>query len=275
MHVVINPTFICNLHCEYCYLQTGVFREEKLSHSVPPSTHDYNDWLDGLLWLENEFGRIETVDISGGEPFLYPYIIKLINRIPERMWVGLTTNTFVAKDKIIEISTERRKRMNVVASLHLTDDLEINPAFVENVKYIRKAGFNVIVNFVAYKRQAHKIPEVRDICNKLGVFLHIEPHIDYSKRQFSLGEIGEEVLSALDTETRSNLSKIQERKIPSECWIGTSYLWVVPNGDIFQCLGYFLSGKSRIGNIFERKIDSKPSVPVMCDIFCPCAQNWR
>jgi MoaA/NifB/PqqE/SkfB family radical SAM enzyme len=250
-----------------------MFDKEKQEHSF----HEVkvNDWLDGIQWLSTAIEPVETIDISGGEPFLYPDLIELINKIPNKIWVGLTTNGVMLTSDFLNIKEDRARRMNITASLHLDALGEIPDYFEGRVGELIKSGFMVTVNFVAYKKQVHKIPEVQKLCERIGAICHIEPHIDYSKRDFSVGEIPADIVFSFDRETFSNLKKTENRKIPSNCWIGTSYLWITPNGDIFQCLGYFLSDKPRIGNIFEKKIDRIPEKPTMCDVFCACAQNWR
>lgn len=71
MHVIINPTWKCQLHCDYCWLP-----HSGITHSGP--RHTANEWADALIRV---LPQGAVVDISGGEPLLFPNLVTLCGRL--------------------------------------------------------------------------------------------------------------------------------------------------------------------------------------------------
>jgi MoaA/NifB/PqqE/SkfB family radical SAM enzyme len=272
MHVVLNLLFECNLKCEYCYLQAKDTRY--IIHKHKSEYRPIGDWIDGLKWLGSQFTPITNVDLSGGEPFLYPHLIELISKIPIDIYLGLTTNATNIPENLKYLSEERKQRMHITASLHLDSEGNIPLTFLSNVTKLRDWGFNFCVNFVSYEKQADKIWHIRKLFESMKIELHIEPYIDYNNPEKKLGNMSDLVYSELDKETKKMLTKIKNRKIPSYCYIGMNYVWITPDGNIYQCMGQLFNKHDPLGNIFEKRLDKLTDYPYMCDIFCPCAQNW-
>lgn len=275
MKIVICPTFSCNLKCPYCYLNADGTRGTVKKQLIISTTAD--DWIEGILWLEKEFEEINIIDISGGEPLLYEQIKELIEKIPLRIFLGLTTNLLLANQGLSNISSERKNRIHLIISAHLTEDKILSDEFIENAKQLKKHFSNSIINFVGYHGYRDKIDYIKQISKELGIPLHFEPRIDYSdKPKFAVETLSDNIITKeFSMQDFVSIKRAIRRNIPSECYIGHSYMWIIPNGDIYQCLGQFLAEKKPIGNIFTKKIYERPKKLIVCDLFCPCAQNWR
>lgn len=88
---VLYLTTMCNLKCEYCYEQN--FRDKNKKTEKLTTVH-----IDQFLHeIKNrEAGRVSTVVIMGGEPFLaYPmlcYALKKMSEADHRWGISITTN---------------------------------------------------------------------------------------------------------------------------------------------------------------------------------------
>lgn len=272
MHIVTNLLFECNLKCEYCYLQARDTRNTVLNHA--DIHRKAEEWFDGLEWLGKNFNPISTIDISGGEPFLYEDILKFITRIPMNVYLGLTTNATRIPDRFFLLNEERKARLHITASLHLDSLGKIPEKFKENAIRLRDSGFNFVVNYVAYEKQVDMIKEIKDWGESNDIKVNIEPYIDYSNPEKRLGFMANEIFSELNSDTKKMLTKIKKRPIPSDCYIGESYMWITPDGDVHNCMGQFFNKTKPIANIFKKEVYRRPENPQVCDIFCPCSQNW-
>jgi len=271
MRIIINTTFECNLKCEYCYLHSkntkSVIDECKYQYRKP------NEWIEGILWLEKQFEEISVIDISGGEPFLYKGIIELIKKIPERIIIGITTNTLLISESFFLLPDEKKKKICIVLSAHLVDG-KLPDVFIKKIIDIKNNFRNININFVTYPRQDDFINYIKEISDRIGIRISFEPYIDYNseKKHFGFTDYASLFFSPYD---RRGIELSNKRKLPSECFIGTKYLWITPDGNINQCLGRFLERKEPIGNIFKKEMHKRPESVISCDIFCPCTQNWR
>ena len=275
MRVVMSPTFRCNLKCEYCYIHEDGTKDIVAAHEETIE-HTPDDWLEGLLWMEEQYERIQTIDITGGEPYLYHGLIEFVNKIPGRIFLGLTTNTSKLGERGISgIKDERKKNMHVCISLHLGKHKEIPEHYFAAVREIGNAGFrSSVVNFVAYHKQSFYIEMARMFAKKMNMPIHIEPHIDYKDPVMHFGKFMD-IFDEFSETDKNAIASALKRPVPFECGIGHSYVWITPDGDIYPCMGLLFAGEKRLGNIFEKVIEREMPVPYTCNSFCTCAQNWR
>lgn len=136
-HVVINPTWRCQLACAYCWLPHA--RIDRQAHEVPVMR-----WV---LALERYLTPGDLVDVSGGEPLLRPGLDVLLHRLGNGgiRW-ALTTNALATEaiDRMLELLPHNSVQIN--ASDHAG-----NAAAWVNVRRLRAAGYNVQVNRVAHE----------------------------------------------------------------------------------------------------------------------------
>ena len=81
--LVLSPTNACNLKCRGCYA-SGYDRVDELSHRL----------LDRILKECEELG-IFLIVLSGGEPFLYPHTLDVIQRYPHFFFHIYTNGTLI------------------------------------------------------------------------------------------------------------------------------------------------------------------------------------
>jgi len=147
------------------------------------------------------------VDISGGEPFLYPDFVKLVNNFPRKHLLALSTNLRVSESVLESID---RQFFSVTCSIH--HPIEEN--FIRKAKIIqRKTLHKVILNFVAYPSQTHLIKEYYHLAIGSGFKFHLEPYVDISK-----------------------IARLNESRI---CSAGLDYFLISPDADAWRCNSSF------------------------------------
>lgn len=91
----------CNLHCKHCYLNAY----ENGKHVLPL------DLVKRTLDEANELG-IKSVQLSGGEPFLYSHILEVLkSTIGKNFTVTLSTNATLIDDESAELLAEINARV--------------------------------------------------------------------------------------------------------------------------------------------------------------------
>lgn len=88
MKVVINPSWKCQLSCDYCWLpHTKINRKAK--------EHTWGEWATAI---KEHIPRGSIVDVAGGEPLMYPDLTKLLTEIGRNgiKW-AITTNALSNK----------------------------------------------------------------------------------------------------------------------------------------------------------------------------------
>ena len=87
-HLILAPTFACNIRCRHCYLPDHAARglsAERVLKLV-------DEWSDIIVAEREPFGGI--FHLKGGEPLILPYFTDVIDRLAERQSLQfmMTTN---------------------------------------------------------------------------------------------------------------------------------------------------------------------------------------
>jgi len=144
--LMLEPTHLCNLACSGC----GRIRE-------------YADTIQEMMSLEECLNSVDecpapVVTITGGEPFLYPQIFELIDKVLERgKHIYLCTNALLLEQALESM----RPHPNLTLNIHMdgmeeTHDriLERKGTFktaIEAIKKAKKLGFRVCTNTTIFK----------------------------------------------------------------------------------------------------------------------------
>ena len=169
--VVWDVTYACNLRCKHCYATAGKPLEDELTTEEALETIDKFDRL-----------GVTIISFSGGEPLVRKDILDLTSYAAEKgIYVALATNGTL-------ITEERAKQLkeNGVSYLQISlDGTEAtHDAFrgikgcwaktIEGIKNAVRQGFFVNVSMTVTKLNLHEVPQVIELCRKLGVdwFMH-------------------------------------------------------------------------------------------------------
>lgn len=267
-NIVFIPTMLCNYRCPYCNILTKARYDKKYPKGVQ---HEWTEWV-------KVFDRFPSaiISITGGEPFLYPGLVHLIKNISQRHIIAsLTTNLSLPFDTLLDIPD---KGFNITASFHhyMTD----RESFKAKIEKLRKCGFKVTVNFVAYPKVMHIIPQLKVYFEeKVHVPFNVDPYIDPS---YKYTQKEAEIVRKYVADDRRKLGYSLNDYKPKRCKAGSKYFIILPNGDVYACLAgfYYSTGfyekfnlekeEFCLGNLFNNTFEPL-SVWKICAL--PCCEG--
>jgi MoaA/NifB/PqqE/SkfB family radical SAM enzyme len=238
--IVWQPTRRCNFSCPYCQIYVRP-QEFKTGYTEEP------DWK---KWLEI-FNRLkpQTLDITGGEPFLMAGLVDFIEALHPDIKLGMTSNlTKPILEFVKRIPASRL--VNFTLSYHPTQKLN-RDEFFGKMLLLKSKGFPICVNFVAFPEQMYLIPYLEYEFRNIGVRFHVDPYhqagCDIPKYEFS--EVEKKWLNRYVKEDRSFRLNGENKEVL--CSGGVDYLMILPDGTAHRCMFNNLTKKEAIGNVFD------------------------
>lgn len=197
-NITIEVTNKCNYNCKHCYIADCDRKELKrdLCNSIIKKA--ILDFASG--------NKIESVVISGGEPFLYKNIFDLLSNIME---IGVSNTTIITNGSLVDRGAiNRLKEFNPTIQISLLGDEKLHDfitgvdgAFIKLIKLyneLRSKNLNVFVSYLLSN------PAI-DIYPKLRKYLD---HIDMKPRIADILPIGRaksyQSLFEIEKEKRQN-----------------------------------------------------------------------
>ena len=121
-NIIIKPTMKCNLHCSYCCVELEIKKRPKFEEV------GYKKWLE---YVDGIPFRLGIINISGGEPFLYPEIVPLVHGLIDRgHLVRIPSNLLLTEG--LEIG--KTNRCMILATYHGVN----RSRFMKNLKEYKK-----------------------------------------------------------------------------------------------------------------------------------------
>jgi MoaA/NifB/PqqE/SkfB family radical SAM enzyme len=175
-HLILAPTHACNLRCKHCYLPdhaAQLLREEVALRLV-------EEWSEISVEERGAFGGI--FHVKGGEPFIVPYLTKIMTRLVElqSLRLMLTTNGTYTSAKVLEslraCNEGLRGHVTVIVSLDgassATHDAlrgsgqyEITMGFL---RALQKLNVQVHLNCVLHKGNVEEVPAYISLAKSIG-----------------------------------------------------------------------------------------------------------
>ena len=254
-----NMLYECNYRCSYCFFE-GKWEEYK-------SRNNYlsvDEWIKYWKRVYDRYGPIYLV-ITGGEPFMYPDFIELIQRLsPYCYHINISTNSSGNLAEFVKKNNPEK----VSLSLSFQPEFDKLDDFIERLSLIRKHGFNGCINFVAYPPQLKDIDSLRQKFRSAGEDLKVIPFWgEYEGRKYPESYTDQEKeLVGINGEWLSHV-----RKKGIMCEAGSKSALLFPDGKVARCgqIGEDLL----IGNFTDPgfKLFDKP---LPCDAeYCPCDEG--
>jgi len=132
----------CNINCPYC------FQPKKDRNNSRDILLDVNKIVkkfdnSGMIWL---------VFLSGGEPFLHPNFIELCQELTKEHYIAIETNLSTSNVYDLCKTIDPGRVDFIRCSLHTLERerLNLTKDFIDKVKTLEKAGFNIIVTQVMW-----------------------------------------------------------------------------------------------------------------------------
>lgn len=171
-------TKVCNLKCLHCYQRNYVEHtsEKQLSLSEIESLADSMEKL-----------NVINVSISGGEPFTFANLDKVINIFEKRgIRVGnIFSNGVMINDKMINMLKRAKSNPRLVISLdgctpkthgiirgiQPSERKRIFKKIINNINKLSQAGFLLTVNTTVYKENISTLEDIYKLLKKMKVYV--------------------------------------------------------------------------------------------------------
>ena len=233
--IIWNMTRKCNFRCEYCYFP----------HDNTPVTETLD--VDRITAFLDGTGCTWKVGLTGGEPFIYPGIIDICERLTERHVIGIDTNLSVSS-KIRDFAerVDPNRVHNLYVALHIQERERIKgvDAFIQNARLLLDSGFTVIVNYVVHPSLEHRFQADRDFFAGHGIRITPRPfrgEFDGRRYPEAYGERARTIFG--DDPEQGRKVAFNFRGIP--CSAGRTLLRMEPDGTVYRCPG----DKTTRGNV--------------------------
>jgi radical SAM protein with 4Fe4S-binding SPASM domain len=156
----------CNLKCPHCYRDASAF--DQLNQI---DINRFKEILD-----EMEYLRVQTLKITGGEPFIVPQLFEIVRYASKkRIHIILLTNATIRLDSSWTNLLSNKKVLTCIsldgASENTHDVIRGKGSFkktMENLKLLSHAGARFSITFTANKHNIFDLENIFNIANELG-----------------------------------------------------------------------------------------------------------
>lgn len=254
-----NIHYACNYRCPYCFFDGKWEEYQKRNVYLSPQ-----EWIAYWGRVYERYGRCYIL-ITGGEPFIYPHFIELIERLSQVHYpINISTNA----SGDLEGFVRRIDPLKVSLSVSLQVGFEELQGFLEKVKLLRRHNFNGCINFVAYPPLIKEIDSYTDKFNSIEEQLKVIPFCGvYEDKEYPFAYTQEErKIIGIDG---GWFNKV--RKKGALCPAGYASALIFPDGKVTRC-GQ-IGERLLLGNFLDSgfKLLDKPLV---CESeMCPCDEN--
>lgn len=261
--ILFIPTWRCNLRCSYCEYRTQdhcgtgytamVFGKPwKIARELA-----WDEWLAAL----DRF-KPYHLEVTGGEPTLYPDLSKLIDGMPTGCTWSITSNS---------VNVEPAMSLNInqcigwAASYH-HGSLR---SFVANLVKVRSKRINPKVTIVITPENFEDARKAIATLRREGFSINVHPVY----RPVNVWPGHEDIWNKVHALEGVNVIKTIEEGRFSYCSAGTDYFVALPDGKVARCLSAVATGSYTCDiqgfQLFERQHPCSISCMFPCDIERP------
>jgi MoaA/NifB/PqqE/SkfB family radical SAM enzyme len=280
-HLIIAPTYSCNLRCKHCYLPDQ--RNTLLPKHIALRLLD--EWSDIVLKERGPYGGI--FHIKGGEPFMVPYLWDMTDKLTElkSLRLMLTTNGTLNDEetfrKLSKCIYALAGNVTIIVSLDgATEEthsiLRGQGCFDKTIKFIKKLHeyeINFHLNCVIHNRNIRDLSDYLNLGIRCGAtqvnFLSFIPRgsgSSFRTIQVPHNELYSQLdnFYKIDNQTKTILTgsmpdiKYREKfkgcSTSEECVAAYRGLfYITPDGSIFTCPNITFADQS-IGNAHKQNL---------------------
>lgn len=239
--VMVNITWTCNLtNCPYCWVNQVVRPNKELMDSPDRPAED---WIDAL----NAIGDPACFDFVGGEPFVFPKFVSLLENLNPRHRYAITTNLHAWNTikEWLENKKALSKCVHFTASWHPSGKLS-REEFAARLNTVRLIYPNLSVNIIDHASM--KAKKEGDFFRAHEFNVHVSPYEHPADIKFS------------------------DRAVLS-CNAGLTHYVINNDGYVWPCLTCFRIPErrsTRLGNIFDlsfKKDKERRRCRLRCEMF--------
>jgi MoaA/NifB/PqqE/SkfB family radical SAM enzyme len=215
-------TFRCTYKCSYCPYCGIQDYSKYFSKNLEKSGEE---WLAALDRLPPTMFYI-----SGGEPFLYEDLYKIINNLQKKHSIlGIVTNASMPLDVYDKVS----KNIHLNVSFH--SDFIDEDKFINKILSLSKK-FHITINIVATKKNILLLQKYSKCLKSNNIDFHVDPIIDFvNNKCFDYTPEDLKIINKFILKDRSLYKKQLLEKSTKICSAGRNYYNIMPNGDVTIC----------------------------------------
>ena len=183
------------------------------------------------------------LDITGGEPFVFPNFVKMLDLIGRNIHLSMTSN--LSSDLTEFVSKIGPERVwSFTASYHPSQKMSLE-CFMGKLMFLKNRGYKISVNFVAHPEQMWLIPKMKSVFEgECGVSFHVDRYCSSKCTEFEFNDVEDGLLGAHIGTDRSILENYKVL-----CSAGMDRIVVFPDGMVYRCLVGKLLGEMAIGKL--------------------------
>lgn len=274
----------CNYRCSYCFWPVDALK----LRPAPPAEVDH------LVSFFDETSLTWLLHLTGGEPFLYPRFVEMVDRLTKTHLVSVNSN--LSSDRVFQFAEEidpaRVPFLNCGFHVGERENRGRIEDFVNKIGRLRAAGFNAFVTYVLYPPLFDRA--VRDFAELADKGVPLIPkafrgtwegkcypgaYTQAEKRVFlDLSAQAEaayaDMWARMPTPPTINpfldrdlvLNGVQDHR-GKLCAAGRNFVRIRENGDIQSCGSLDVIGNVAQGT-FQRRTGPSPCQEVECPYFC-------
>jgi radical SAM protein with 4Fe4S-binding SPASM domain len=234
----------------------------------------------------------KTLEISGGEPLVYPHLDELCSyadslNLEVRIYTsGVQYNSYngivaLTKKRVEELKNNGVSKIifklegaNAKVHQQITRVAESHQLVLQGIKNTKEAGLWTGIHFVPMKPNSRELTKVAKLCSQLGVdelgILRFVPQgrgkenrsiLELSTNEFK--KLLKRIISLKSEHPMLNiragcpmdfLSLFNKKIKPHNCKAGISTCSIAPSGDVLPCPGFKNSTEYLAGNIYKRPL---------------------
>ena len=269
----------CNFQCPYCFYDDGQRSlKQKLQLKMLDLFPSKNLYKTRFITPEkakqffDATGHRWLIVLSGGEPFVYPKFVELVEALGEKHQMIIGTNLSLPIDKFLE-KIKPGMIHSFYASLHLGErerqHLSVDD-FLEKAVRLTKAGFKVEIDYVMYPELIPRFLEIHERFKKEGLFVEAKDFRGmYGGKKYPESYTQEErdffsKYTPSEVDRAASFKDLSFTGVP--CSAGFDLVRIFANGVITRCP----HDRENLGNLFSGKLKLHKTVKPCVVPNCKC-----
>lgn len=226
----------CNYNCSYC----PVYKESPVTLKNPSKF---------LKRIKTSLpGKWEFI-IIGGEPFLQPNFLEIIQKLIKMgHMISIITNFSASLSQIKEFCRITRGKLNYFgASLHL-EQADIDSFLKKAIKVNKIIPRSFSVPSIAKKNNLKKLKKIGEKFARNGIKFRLQTQrVTNNERYIKYSPEEKKIIRQFGRQYGLKKPNFKGKK----CWAGCRYFFLDANGDAFRCLPAQKQKKEYLGNILD------------------------